>query len=69
MEFSYRYVGFGTLFTSQPQARVDDTPDTAAFLYDNELAVDVGGVCWEANEPRSILDHPFARPNHIPPRA
>ena len=56
--FRYRYVDFGTVFTGDSRRRdaqaVDDSPST---LFSNELACDVGGTCWGANEPLSIIDY------------
>ena len=67
MTFKYRYVGFGTEFISTSGFRLtsDNEPGEAAKLYENELAVDVGGVCWglqrgEQPESRTVLDHHFA---------
>ncbi|MCY2987265.1 MAG: hypothetical protein NTY19_05285 [Planctomycetota bacterium] len=37
-------------------------PQDPASLYENELAMDVGGVCWGHNdETRAVIDHHFAR--------
>src|SRR5437764_10626432 len=61
MEFNYRYVGFGTKFTPASGMRATETPDSAE-LYDNELAVDVGGACWGRDgEPARVIDHHFFR--------
>jgi len=61
MEFRYRYVGFGTSFVSTS----GDRPDAGAHqndLFENELAVDVGNVCWGLHgETRTIIDHHFYR--------
>ena len=35
-------------------------------LYANELVADVGGTCWDRNEPLAIVDHHFSRDGHIP---
>jgi hypothetical protein len=59
--FKYRFVRFGTRFSSAPGARTDPTTEPAA-LHENELAVDVGGVCWGLDgETLPVLDHHFHR--------
>jgi hypothetical protein len=61
MAFRYRYVDFGTSFSAGAEPRYDTDLDPRQ-LGANELAVDVGGVCWGWNgEERSILDHHFYR--------
>jgi hypothetical protein len=65
-----RYVGFGTNFTAKPGQRTrelvkgpgqvspDEQPE--GFLFTNEVAVDVGGVCAAANKAEPfVLDHHF----------
>lgn len=64
MDFNHRYVGFGTAFASAPGSRqtTAHTPEDEARLYENELVVDVGGVCWGyAGETLAVLDHHFHR--------
>ncbi len=61
MNFKYRYVPFGTNFLAHAGTRIDGQAEEA-WLFENELVVDVGGVSWGyANEERSILDHHFFR--------
>lgn len=64
MRLCLRVVPYGTQFTPQPGVRLaapaneQDEPS----LFDNEIAVDVGGACfsWQG-ETRAIFDHHFAR--------
>ncbi len=59
--FKYRFVRFGTRFTSADGPRLDRSADPAA-LHRNELAVDVGSVCWGLDgETLPVLDHHFHR--------
>lgn len=61
MNYRYRYVPYGTSFTALAGARPEDESNPAR-LYENELAFDVGGVCWGyAGETRRVLDHHFSR--------
>ena len=61
MNFRYRFVPYGTSFTALAGARPEEESN-AAHLYENELAFDVGGVCWGyAGETRRVLDHHFTR--------
>ena len=54
----YRYVDFGTVFTGDPRSRgVNQAAESPATLFANELASDVGGTCWGANEPLAVIDH------------
>ncbi|MHC1764258.1 MAG: hypothetical protein AB9869_08125 [Verrucomicrobiia bacterium] len=72
MIFKYRYVGFGTVFAGAKGGRkgVVSAKENEAVaakdestLFDNELVVDVGGICWGyRGEPLCILDHHFPRP-------
>ena len=60
MAFRYRFVRFGPIFNEARGLRSEPygAPET---LYENELVLDVGGVCWNSdNEDRSILDHHFS---------
>lgn len=68
MIFRYRYVPFGTVFASKQGYRdSDEDENERASLYANEIAVDIGGVCWGyAGEELSIIDHHFSRPEQIP---
>ncbi len=64
--FRYRYVPFGTNFQSVPGVRTDakSAPDQ---LFENELAVDVGGVCWGLEgEQRPVIDHHFVQEVRYP---
>lgn len=68
--FKYRYVNFGLRLAQQ--TREGPRPDGAAEsdLYENELVVDVGGVCWRSNgEARPVLDHHFFRKDQFPAAA
>lgn len=61
MNFFYREVGFGTHFEVQDGLRktADQPPNR---LFANEIAVDVGGVCFGyKDEPGWIFDHHFTR--------
>lgn len=66
VKFKYRYVAYGTGFVSAPDFRAicEAEASKARKLYENELALDVGGVCWgfpdgEQKEHLPILDHHF----------
>jgi hypothetical protein len=68
--FHYRYVPYGTRFKAVGGERsVDehngdkrDLDERKRRLFANELAVDVGGVCWGHNGVAdSVLDHHFRR--------
>ncbi|HEV2970893.1 MAG TPA: hypothetical protein VGY55_13055 [Pirellulales bacterium] len=60
-QFKYRFVRFGTRFTSAAAARINSSAEPAV-LHENELAVDVGGVCWGLDrETLPVLDHHFHR--------
>ncbi len=65
--FRYRYVDFGTVFTGAPGIRgAEDGKNSPGTLYANELVTDVGGTCWDRNEPLSIIDHHFSRDGQFP---
>ena len=68
LEIRYRYVGFGTVFVPRQGSRAPDQGRLEPrFLYANELALDVGGICWGyGNETLSVLDHHFNRPGQFP---
>jgi len=63
MQFRYRFVPYGTRFV----AAAGERPELGALhqgreLYENELAADVGGVCWGcAEQTLAVLDHHFFR--------
>lgn len=60
-EFKYRFVRFGTQFTESAGPRTSPGDDPSA-LHINELAVDVGGVCWGLDgQALPVLDHHFHR--------
>src|SRR5690348_16488038 len=60
--FHYRYVPYGTRFEIAEGNRQDDDAREPQRLFDNELAVDVGGVCWGyEGVTQSVLDHHFLR--------
>lgn len=65
--FRYRYVDFGTVFTGAPGTRsAKSGTESPGTLYANELVTDVGGTCWDRNEPLSIIDHHFSRDGQFP---
>ena len=65
--FRYRYVDFGTVFSGAPGIRgAENATESPGTLYANELVTDVGGTCWDRNEPLSIIDHHFSRDNQFP---
>ena len=65
--FRYRYVDIGTVFTGDTRSRDGhDDAGSPSTLFSNELACDVGGTCWGANEPLAVLDHPLAHPAPFP---
>ena len=64
MRFRYRYVGFGTGFSAAAAPRIVTRADERdqGFLCENELAVDVGGVCWgHGGVDQPVIDHHFHR--------
>jgi hypothetical protein len=64
MTFRYRFVGFGTRFSTAAATRIAPPVDEndRRTLCDNELAVDVGGVCWGHAEVKDhVIDHHFHR--------
>ena len=73
MEFRYRYVPFGTHFTGAPGVRTArPSPGLdESKLYENELAVDVGGgFAWAATAPSlPVIDHHFFRDGQFPSAA
>lgn len=65
--FRYRYVDFGTSFVGDPGTRGPQSgKELPGTLFANELATDVGGTCWGANEPLPIIDHHFQREAQFP---
>ncbi|MGA2906039.1 MAG: hypothetical protein ABSD98_19610 [Candidatus Korobacteraceae bacterium] len=67
LTFRYRYVDFGTVFTSDLRLRdVGAAAQSPARLFANELVTDVGGTCWGSNEPLVIIDHHFAGNGQFP---
>ncbi|MCE9546350.1 MAG: hypothetical protein K8T25_12620, partial [Planctomycetia bacterium] len=66
MQFKYRYVDFGTQFRAAAGTRADASA-APEQLHENELAMDVGGVCWGVNgEQRTVIDHHFFWPHGFP---
>jgi hypothetical protein len=63
MNFCYRYVDFGTKFYSAKGNRdekITADESRARILYENEIAVDIGGVCWDNhNSTLPVIDHHF----------
>ncbi len=77
MQFHYRYVKYGTHFRTAPGMRtatlrgtVDEVEQDSSLLYDNEVAVDVGGACcgWDG-ETGLVFDHHFQRAGQFPSAA
>lgn len=67
MEFRYRYVDFGMVFSARTGERPDGDRNDPNVLFDNELAVDVGGICWgHSGEPLQVIDHHFYRQGQLP---
>jgi hypothetical protein len=66
MDFRYRYVDYGTTFV--PLAGLRDSGAAAAhLLFENELALDVGGCCLGDREVDAcIIDHHFPRKYQFP---
>ena len=65
--FRYRYVDFGTVFIGASGIRgAESREESPATLYANELVTDVGGTCWDRNEPLAIIDHHFSRDGQFP---
>jgi hypothetical protein len=66
-DFRYRYVDFGTSFTGNPRDRAATcAAESPGTLFANEIATDVGGTCWGANEPLPVIDHHFLRDAQFP---
>lgn len=61
METRYRYVAYGTAFTACSGARPESETNPTR-LYENEVAVDVGGAYWGGGHGAVVLDHHFTRP-------
>jgi hypothetical protein len=58
VEFHYRFVPFGTHFTTAQGMRAAGDATNVSALYENELAVDVGGRQWGIEgESGAVLDH------------
>ncbi len=67
LTFRYRYVDIGTVFTGDPGRRAPEADaNSPSTLFANEIACDVGGTCWGANEPLPILDHHFLQHAQFP---
>ena len=68
MEFRYRYVDFGTVFRLREGERSESGSEhDASGLFENELALDVGGICWGSNdEPLSVIDHHLQTSDRFP---
>jgi hypothetical protein len=68
MEFRYRYVDFGTVFRPRDGARAESAADDdPAALFANELALDVGGICWGSDGERlSVIDHHLQSAERLP---
>lgn len=65
MGFRYRFVPFGTNFIAKSGTRSNS--NDPSDLYENELALDVGGTCWgHQRESRPVIDHHFVRDNQFP---
>ena len=68
MTFRYRFVGFGTNFESRLGDRqLDQSGINPRALHENEIALDVGNVCWGyEDEPLAVIDHHFERKGQFP---
>src|ERR1039457_2902263 len=68
MDFKCRYVNFGTVFRPRSGLRpADGGRESPEALDENEIAVDVGDVCWGyGGEEQSILEHHFPRTAQFP---
>lgn len=68
MTFRYRFVGFGTNFEFRHGIRhLEDASSNPSVLHENEIALDVGNVCWGCDgEPLCVIDHHFERPGQFP---
>jgi hypothetical protein len=65
--FRYRYVDLGSVFTGDSGRRdAESGADFPATLFSNELACDVGGTCWGANEPLAVIDHHLRHESRFP---
>lgn len=62
-EFRYRYVPYGTCFSSAAGRRNEaSSSQPAGELCENEIVTDVGGVCWGYDGATlPVIDHHFAR--------
>jgi hypothetical protein len=60
MKFRYRYVPFGSKFTAAAGQRQDAAAEPKR-LFENELAVDVGGVCLGHDSDLAVIDHHYFR--------
>ncbi len=70
MEFHYRFVGFGTRFATATGFRDAGDVSDPATLYENELAVDVGGRQWGIEgEAGAVLDHHLIAAGRAPSAA
>jgi hypothetical protein len=65
MTFRYRHVDFGTNFESRPGGRtLADVRGNPRALHENEIALDVGNICWGCDEERlAVIDHHLQRKN------
>jgi hypothetical protein len=60
MEFRYRFAPFGTSFIRQQGLRPHQGRVNEQDLYEDEIAVDVGGACWDSTGANAgVLDHHF----------
>jgi hypothetical protein len=67
VEFRYRFVGFGTHFVTASGIRAAGDTTHPTTLYENELAVDVGGRAWGLDgEVAAVLDHHLVTPGRAP---
>ena len=56
----------GQCLPALPEFAARRTARTPGTLYANELVTDVGGTCWDRNEPLAIIDHHFSRDGQFP---
>jgi hypothetical protein len=65
VDFRYRFVDFSTRFTAARGLRENGAGEPQR-LFENEIALDVGGECWGFNTDAAVLDHHFPRPGQFP---
>lgn len=67
LSFRYRFVDFGTAFTTGEGTRGEKQgSESPCTLFANELVTDVGGSCFSGDDQPAILDHHFRRDAQFP---